>query len=342
MLMPVFRIVFALLIVAALNAISGPFAVGQESDEQLLPGNPAMWLNSPPLTMETLKGKGVVLWFYEEQCPSCRKKWPEMYEVAKKFEGEPVVFIAVNSGNPRDEVQQYAKGVDLPWPVIVDPTREYEKLWLDGEISLQNIHQLGIITPSGRKTMGDWSDFEGSVKKAAEGATWKIDPKTIPAAFQPTWRLVEMGKYAAAAPLLKKGLVTSNAEVKDAAQRVKAFVDQELQTAAEAAAKTRQEGDAWQAYQQYAAIATNFAGYDLPPEITTAGKELAAEESVKGQLAAAKLLDGIRKTIPGVRTEAAKKRVITRLEQLIKTHPDTEAAAEAQKILDQAAAQPQG
>ena len=74
-------------------------SAGDESSEQLLPANPAMWLNSPPLTAETLKGKGVVLWFYEEQCPSCRKKWPDMYAVAKKFEGEPVVFIAVNSGN---------------------------------------------------------------------------------------------------------------------------------------------------------------------------------------------------------------------------------------------------
>jgi thiol-disulfide isomerase/thioredoxin len=313
-------------------------AGGQETGEQLLPANPAMWLNSPPLNTETLKGKGVVLWFYEEQCPSCRKKWPDMYAVAKKFEGEPVVFIAVNSGNPRDEVEQYAKGVSLPWPVIVDPTREFEKQWLDKEISLQNIHQLGIILPSGRKTMGDWSKFEDSVQKAAEGATWKIDPKTIPVAFQPTWRLVEMGKYSAAAGMVKKGLVTKNEEVKQAATRVNAFVQEELKTAADRAAKLREQGDAWQAYRAYSELAANFAGYELPPEATAAQKELAADEQVKNQLDGAKTLESIKKTFPP-RTDLAKKRIVRRLEQLIEQFPGTEAAAEAKSILDQAAAQ---
>lgn len=313
-------------------------SAGDESSGQLLPANPGMWLNSPPLTAETLKGKGVVLWFYEEQCPSCRKKWPDMYAVAKKFEGEPVVFIAVNSGNSRDEVAQYAKGVDLPWPVIVDPTREFEKLWLNNEISLQNIHQLGIILPSGQKTMGNWSEFENSVQKAAEGATWKIDPKTIPLAFQPTWRLVEMGKYAAASAMVKKGLATRNEEVKQAAMRVNTFVQDELKAAAERAGKLRESGDSWQAYQAYSELAAAFAGYDVPPEVVAAQKELAADEKVKQQVDSAKTLESIKKTFPP-KTDLAKKRIVRRLEQLIEQFPGTEAAAEAKSILEQANAQ---
>jgi thiol-disulfide isomerase/thioredoxin len=314
-------------------------AQGQETGQRLLPANPAMWLNSPPLTTDALKGKGVVLWFYEEQCPSCRKKWPDMYAVAKKFEGQPVVFIAVNSGNPRDEVEQYAKGVNLPWPVIADPTREFEKQWLDNEISLKNIHQLGIILPSGQKTMGNWNEFEASVQKAAAGATWKIDPKTIPAALQPTWRLVEMGEYAAASAMVKKGLATKNEEVKEAATRVHSFVQEELKAAAERAAKLREGGDAWQAYQAYSELAANFAGYALPPEVAAAQKELAADEQVKKQLDGAKTLESIKKTFPP-KTDLAKKRIVRRLEQLVEQFPGTEAATEAKSILDQAAAQP--
>ena len=52
--------------------------VAAEPDSALLPANPAMWLNSPPLSAESLKGKGVFLWFFEETCPSCRGKWPGM------------------------------------------------------------------------------------------------------------------------------------------------------------------------------------------------------------------------------------------------------------------------
>ena len=57
-----------------------------------------------------------------------------------------------------------------------------------------------------------------------------------------------------------------------------------------------------------------------------------------GGLEAAKALEAIKKTFPQARTEAAKKRVIGRLEQFARQHAETEAADEARQILDQAAA----
>jgi thiol-disulfide isomerase/thioredoxin len=330
---------FFLLTAFSLTAIAALLptrATGQESAE-LLPSDPAAWVNSPPLSAESLKGKAVVLWFYEEQCPKCRGKWPGMYELAKKYADRPVLFVAVNSGTPRPAVEQYAKGVDLKWPIIVDSSRQFEKRWMDNEISLQNIHQVGLILPSGRKELGRWDDLEASVQKALEGAAWKVDPATIPQALMPTWRLVELGKYSAAAPLLKKGLVTSNAEVKEAAARIHAIVQEELKTAAEEAATTRQAGDPWRAYRQYETIATTFAGYDLPPDVATAQKELTNDPKVKQQLEAAKVLEVIQKSFPTARTPAARKRVITRLEQFVKQFADTEAAEQAQQILSQVA-----
>jgi thiol-disulfide isomerase/thioredoxin len=315
-------------------------AYAADSSADLLPTDPAMWLNSPPLTMESLKGKGVVLWFYEEDCPSCRGKWPGMYELARKYQGQPVVFVAVNSGNAPAQVQQYAKEVKLTWPIIVDPSRQFEKQWLEQEISLQNIHQCELLLPSGQKGNGRWNDLDGSVKQVLAGAAWKIDPKTIPAAFLPTWQQVEMGNYAAAAGLLKKGLVTKNAEVKAAATRVQSFVDQQIQSAVAAAAKAHQAGEAWRAYRLYRGVSSMFAGYDLPAEVATAQKELAADPNVKKQLEAAKSLDGIKKALPTARTDLARKRVITRLEQLVMQYPETEAGNEAKQLLDQATKSP--
>ena len=331
----------ALLTAAALWLIAGrtPVVTAANANDELLPSDPAAWINAPPLTPEMLKGKGVVLWFFEEECPKCRGKWPGMYELAKKYEAEPVIFIAVNSGNPREDVEQYARGVNLKWPVIVDSSRQMEKRWLRSEISLQNIHQVGLLLPNGKKTMGDWDDLEGSVQTALKGAAWKIDPKTVPAIFQPTWRLVELGKYAVAAPLVKKGLVTSNSEVKEAAGRIHAVIQAEIKAAAEKAAKARQAGDAWSAYKQYTALGAMFAGYDLPSDAVGASKELSTDEQVKRQLEAAKLLDSIKKTFPSARTDAARKRIVSRLEGLVKQHPQTDAAQEAQSLLNQAAGQ---
>jgi len=304
-----------------------------EDDPELLPHDPAVWLNSPPLTVEALKGKGVVLWFFEESCPTCRGKWPLMYELAKKYDGQPVVFIAVNSGNSPAVVQQYAREVGLKWPIIVDPLRAYEKQWLDTEISLQNIHQCEIILPSGEKGSGRWDNLEGSVQDALKGAAWKIDPQTMPAALLPTWQQVELGNYAGAASLLKKGLVTKNIEVKDAATRLYEFVQKELQAEIKEAAELRAKGETWRAWQLYGAAAKTFAGYDLPPEVATAQKQLAADAKVKKELEAARSLASIKKMLLTARTPAAVKRVKSQLDKLAAEHAGTDAGREASELL---------
>jgi len=324
--------VLLLVFVIAFGLCRAMFVYADDTTE-LLPHDPAAWLNSPPLTADALKGKGVVLWFYEETCPTCRGKWPAMYELARQYTGQPVVFIAVNSGNSPAEVERYAREVKLIWPIIVDPSRQFEKSWLNQPISLQNIHQLEIILPSGRKGDGRWNDLDGSVKAALKGSSWKIDPKTIPPIFMPTWQAVELGNYPAAASLLKKGLVTKNAEVKAAAERVNDFVQSEIRSTAEQAAKSRHEGDAWRAYQRYRSMTSTFAGYDLPAEVTIAQKELANDPKVKRELEAAKLLDGIQKSALTARTEPARKRISTRLEQLTSQFADTEAAQQARQLI---------
>ena len=81
---------------------AGGAATGQAADDAFrLPDQPAAWVNSPPISLSALKGKAAVLWFYEEQCPNCKKKWPALLAAAKQYEGQPIVFIAVNSGNSR-------------------------------------------------------------------------------------------------------------------------------------------------------------------------------------------------------------------------------------------------
>ena len=70
----------------------------QAAELARLPNSPANWMNSAPLSLEQLQGKGIVVWYFEEQCPSCEKKWPAILEMAEKHRDKPVVFIAVNSG----------------------------------------------------------------------------------------------------------------------------------------------------------------------------------------------------------------------------------------------------
>ncbi len=101
--------------------------------------------------------------------------------MAKKHENEPVVFVAINSGNVPAAIQAYVKQNKVDWPVIVDTSRQMEKAAGVKEICLQNICQARLITPGGSLIMARWDDLEGAVQLALQGAQWKIDPSGIPA-----------------------------------------------------------------------------------------------------------------------------------------------------------------
>ncbi len=300
-----------------------------------LPRDPAMWINSPPIKPEALEGKAAFIWFYEEQCPRCAAKWPELIAISKKFEGKPIVFIAVNSGNSRLVVEQYIRQKGVTWPVIVDPTREVEKAFEVRDISLQNIMQVKVVYANGRIDSGDWNDLAATADKALAGAKWNIEPGTVPAALRPAWSAIEFGDYAAGATLVKKGLTAGKPEIKAAAEKLNEYVAAKI--IAEVA-QAGQEVGPWAGYQGYQRVSERFAGYELPPEVNEKVKQLSADEQVKKQLAAQKLLATIKKALAS-QSPTGRKGALGRLKKFSADHAGTDAATEAQSLLQQLGAQ---
>lgn len=319
---------FQRILLAGSMTLSATAASAAEGDKLQLPTAPTAWVNSAPITTEMLAGKAAFLWYYEEGCPTCRAKWPAMLAAAKKFEGKPIVFIAVNSGNDRAEVQQYAREVGLPWPVIVDPDRSFEKASDVNEISLQNIYQGRLLMPDGTLARATF-DIEESAPRALATAKWRVDPSEVPESLKPAWLQVEFGNFAAPAAQLKKSVNAVMPETKAAAEKLMAAVQIELDKEAEAAKQTLAGGNKWDAYKAYAALVAKFKGYDLPSDALTTVKELATEETVRTELAAGKLWDSAQRQ-SGNGAAATMKRIT-------KQYPGTEAATQAQAWLDKAA-----
>ena len=302
------------------------------ADGPALPENPAMWVNSLPLSNASLKGKGVVMWFYEEQCPSCRKKWPALIEISKKYQGQPVVFIAVNSGNPRPAVESYLRENSIPWPTIVDPTREFEKAaGLRQEISLQNIHQVFVMTAEGKFQQANWDNFDGAAQTAVAGAKWNLDPTGVPQSLMPAWQALELGDYASAAPLVKKALGDKKEDVKVAATKLNDYAQSELAKAIEAAKQSTTGQEKWPTYKAFVAVATKFKGYDLPEDFKATGKELANDEGVKKEKSALESLELIKKGLNSG-SQLVQKKNVEKLDKFITDHAGTEAAELAREI----------
>lgn len=323
------------LLIALLNLVTQARAQSFiEVAKTQLPSNPAAWLHSPPLTTEMLAGKAAFLYFFEEDCPRCRERWPAIFEAAAQFQGKPVVFIAVNSGTPRNEVQRYASEVGLKWPVIVDTDRSFEKAaGLTNEISLQNIYQARGLLPDGSLQNAS-TDIAASVPELLSDAKWRVEPAEVPEPLKPAWLQIEFGNFNAASALVKKNLSSPKADVKSGAEKLLAAVVKERDAAIKNAEVADAGGRKWEAFKLYTALVLRFKTFDVPSEVPTKLRELAAEEAVRNELAAGKLWDGVARQISPAAPPS--KAALAQLQRIVKQHPDTEAARQAQAVLDRA------
>ena len=299
-----------------------------------LPTNPAAWLNSPPLTTEMLAGKAAFLYFFEEGCPKCRDRWPAIFAAANQFQGKPVVFIAVNSGTPRNEIERYAREVGLKWPVIIDTDRSFEKAaGITNEISLQNIYQARGLLPDG-SIQNASTDIASTVPQLLSDAKWRVEPAEVPELLKPAWLQIEFGNFNAASALVKKNLSSPKADVKSGAEKLLAAVAKERDASIKAADEAYAGDRKWEAFKLYTTLVLRFKTFDLPSEVLTKLRELPTDEAVRNELAAGKLWDGVARQLSP--TAPPSKGALAQLQRIVKQHPDTEAARQAQAVLDRA------
>jgi len=83
------------------------------------------WLNSPPLSSESLKGKVVLVDFWTYDCINCQHTLPYVNDWAKKYEKDGLVVIGVHTpeyGYEKiiDNVRQQVRKLDIHYPVAID------------------------------------------------------------------------------------------------------------------------------------------------------------------------------------------------------------------------------
>lgn len=307
--------------------------IASQSAAAEFPASPAQWINATPISRADLAGKAALLWFFEEDCPRCRAKWPELIETAKEFEGKPIVFIAVNSGSSRQEIEQYVRQSRIPWPVVVDPNREFEKAVGLNEISLQNIYQVQLLMPNGEFRSGRWSDLKGSAEQALANASFKVDPESIPAALRSAWADVEFGRYSKAAVSIKRSLNSSDAEIKAAAEKLHGYIQSEIEATLKAAAQAKADNETWTAYRLYQAVLEQFGDYDLPSDVRSEVKQLTQDAAVREELTRQKQLELAIKQVRG-RSVTLRKRGFASLKRIAESGAG-DAAEKAKAILSQ-------
>ena len=141
--------------------------VGQKAPE--LKKQP-VWLNTTPQTLESLRGKVVLLQFWAFDCPFCAEATPRVIEWNQKYAKDGLVVVGVHT--PRVDYEKDEKKLreaiaskSIKYPVVMD--NEYE-IWADYLCNVWPSHfvidQQGVIQLS-HSGVGRYEDTEKMIQQ---------------------------------------------------------------------------------------------------------------------------------------------------------------------------------
>lgn len=90
------------------------------------------WINSPPLTLNALRGQVVLLEFWTFGCSNCRNTLPWLKRVHAEYRDQGLVVVGVHTpefAHERvpDNVRQAVRKLGITYPVMLDPDFAYWK-----------------------------------------------------------------------------------------------------------------------------------------------------------------------------------------------------------------------
>jgi peroxiredoxin len=101
-------------------------------------------LDGKTYSLESLKGKVVLLNFWATWCPPCRKEMPDMEKLSREFAKKGLVVLAVSDEN-RDVVESYLVKERYSFPILLDPDRK-----VNTAFQVEGIPQSFVFDRSGK------------------------------------------------------------------------------------------------------------------------------------------------------------------------------------------------
>ncbi len=100
------------------------------------------WVNSPPLRLEALRGRIVIVEFWATWCPPCRTSIPHLNKLHQTYGKQGVVIVGLTR-EPADRVKPFAREIGMAYPVGGDSQS-------GGAYGVRGIPHAFIVDPSGK------------------------------------------------------------------------------------------------------------------------------------------------------------------------------------------------
>lgn len=87
---------------------------------RMVPAFTVTTLDGQHISMDDLRGKVVLLDFWATWCEPCREALPHVREMAKKFQGQPLVILSVSLDSDEQKWKEFIVKHDMTWPQYRD------------------------------------------------------------------------------------------------------------------------------------------------------------------------------------------------------------------------------
>ena len=94
-----------------------PLRIGSTLPPVTLPGVDGAPVRIP----ESVKGKVVILHFWQIGCSSCKLEMPAMDDLYKQYRRKGLEILAVNVGQKKETVRTFAAELGVSYPLLIDP-----------------------------------------------------------------------------------------------------------------------------------------------------------------------------------------------------------------------------
>jgi len=126
--MKLMKFVFALIALAATSHCASP--ANAQAAPEFTHTDPQAWINSGPLTLESLRGQVVLIDFWAFECWNCYRSFPWLNSLEQRFKGQPFTIVGVHSPEFErekdiDRVREKAREFELEHPIMIDNDHSY-------------------------------------------------------------------------------------------------------------------------------------------------------------------------------------------------------------------------
>lgn len=100
---------------------------------QLAPNFELKDIHGKTVELSSFRGKTVLLYFWADFCPSCKREFPETQEFYDKLKKQDLEVVAVNVGQDVQISKEFAQEFKATFSMLTDPQKDIAKLYEVGE-----------------------------------------------------------------------------------------------------------------------------------------------------------------------------------------------------------------